>query len=351
MGNSASTSLKNHPIQQDYKITEKVLGLGVNGKVVECYRRSDSEKCALKVLLDTPKARRELELHARACACPQVVQIRDAYANTVKGKQCLLVAMECMAGGELFSRIQSRADCGFTEREAVQIVHQIASAIAFLHGANIAHRDLKPENLLYTSPDPEAKLKLTDFGFAKEVGRNKSLGTPCYTPYYVAPEVLGPEKYDKSCDLWSLGVITYILLCGYPPFYSKSGLAISPGMKNRIRNGQYSFPSADWKHVSSSAKDLIKQLLQTNPDKRMTINEVMSHQWISTYTTVAQTPLATATVLKEEREQWPEVQEELSQALATMRIDEDQKVQLKPLHQSENRILKKRRPELTGGKH
>uniref|UniRef100_A0A1I8FPN5 non-specific serine/threonine protein kinase n=1 Tax=Macrostomum lignano TaxID=282301 RepID=A0A1I8FPN5_9PLAT len=176
--------------------------------------------------------------------------------------------------------------------------------------ANIAHRDLKPENLLYTSPDPEAKLKLTDFGFAKEVGATKSLGTPCYTPYYV--EVLGPEKYDKSCDLWSLGVITYILLCGYPPFYSKSGLAISPGMKIRIRNGQYSFPSADWKHVSSS------DIHNSGPNASRNGHCAQKER---------------------EREQWPEVQEELSQALASMRIDEDQKVQLKPLHQSENRIF------------
>ena len=92
-------------------------------------------------------------------------------------------------------------------------------------------------------------LKLTDFGFAKETV-SVSLQTPCYTPYYVAPEVLGPEKYDKSCDMWSLGVITYILLCGYPPFYSNHGAAISPGMKRRIRQGQYSFPDSEWKNVS-----------------------------------------------------------------------------------------------------
>lgn len=95
--------------------------------------------------------------------------------------------------------------------EAAQIMHEICVAVKYLHDLNIAHRDLKPENLLYTSPSANAVLKLTDFGFAKETFTKDTLQTPCYTPYYVAPEVLGPEKYDKSCDIWSLGVIMYIL--------------------------------------------------------------------------------------------------------------------------------------------
>lgn len=90
-------------------------------------------------------------------------------------------------------------------------MHEICVAVKYLHDSNIAHRDLKPENLLYTSPHPNAILKLTDFGFSKETFVKDTLQTPCYTPYYVAPEVLGPEKYDKSCDIWSLGVIMYIL--------------------------------------------------------------------------------------------------------------------------------------------
>uniref|UniRef100_A0A1I8IT39 non-specific serine/threonine protein kinase n=1 Tax=Macrostomum lignano TaxID=282301 RepID=A0A1I8IT39_9PLAT len=129
-----------------------------------------------------------------------------------------------------------------------------------------------------------------------------------------APEVLGPEKYDKSCDLWSLGVITYILLCGYPPFYSNNGAPISPGMKLRIRNGQYGFPTAEWKNVSDNAKDLIKRLLKTNPDHRLTIDQVMSHKWISMYTAVPQTPLSTCRILNEDKEQWVDVQEEMSLA-------------------------------------
>uniref|UniRef100_A0A1I8HAR4 non-specific serine/threonine protein kinase n=1 Tax=Macrostomum lignano TaxID=282301 RepID=A0A1I8HAR4_9PLAT len=334
---------KKTSISEDYNLTNHVLGLGINGKVVECVNKKTNEKCALKVLQDTPKARREVDLHYRSCACPQIVQIRDVFENMLSGKRCLLVVMECMSGGELFNRIQERADSAFNEREAAQIVRSIASAISYLHNINIAHRDLKPENLLYTSSGPDGALKLTDFGFAKEVGVNKSLQTPCYTPYYVAPEVLGQEKYDKSCDLWSLGVITYILLCGYPPFYSNHGAPISPGMKQRIRDGQYDFPTAEWGNVSEDAKDLIRRLLKTDPDQRLTIQQVMSHPWIAKYNTVPQTPLTTSRILKEDADQWVDAQEEMSVALATMRVDHDQHVVLKTLQDSENKILAKRR--------
>ncbi|XP_063072356.1 MAP kinase-activated protein kinase 2 [Engraulis encrasicolus] len=163
------------------------------------------------MLQDCTKARREVELHIRASPCSHIVRIVDVYENLYQGKKCLLIVMECMDGGELFSRIQDRGDQAFTEREASDIMKSIGEAIQFLHAINIAHRDVKPENLLYTSKRPNAILKLTDFGFAKETTTHNSLATPCYTPYYVAPEVLGPEKYDKSCDMWSLGVIMYIL--------------------------------------------------------------------------------------------------------------------------------------------
>ena len=116
-------------------------------------------------------------------------------------------------------------------------MYQICSAVKHLHDMNIAHRDLKPENLLLTNYN---QIKLTDFGFAKNV--NLGLITLCYTPYYVAPEILSSIKYDNSCDIWSLGVIMYILCCGYPPFYSSNGKPISPGMQDRIKAGDFVFP-------------------------------------------------------------------------------------------------------------
>ncbi|XP_049804751.1 MAP kinase-activated protein kinase 2 isoform X3 [Schistocerca nitens] len=303
--------------------------------------------------------------------------------------------MECMEGGELFQRIQDRQDGAFTERvslsdfpevstrtasdnfsavaqhtqtvtricellqvmrifgkehyinKAAEIMREICLAVKHLHDMNIAHRDLKPENLLYTKPDHTGILKLTDFGFAKETFSKDTLQTPCYTPYYVAPEVLGPEKYDKSCDIWSLGVIMYILLCGFPPFYSNHGLAISPGMKKRIRTGQYDFPNPEWQNVSQDAKDLIRGMLCIEPTHRLTIDQVMQNKWIAQYTEVPQTPLHTGRMLREGEDIWPEVQEEMTRSLATMRVDYDQ-VHIKNLDNSNNPLLNKRRKRVAG---
>jgi mitogen-activated protein kinase-activated protein kinase 2 len=332
--------VKNNPITDDYRLSTTVLGLGINGKVVECYG-ADNQKCALKVLKDNPKSRREIDLHWRASMCKHIVNIRDVYENSYNGQKCLLVVMECMEGGELFTRIQDRT--AFNEREAAEIVKDICIAVKYLHDLNIAHRDLKPENLLYTNKENNSVLKLTDFGFAKETLARDTLQTPCYTPYYVAPEVLGPERYDKSCDIWSMGVIMYILLCGFPPFYSNHGLPISPGMKKRIRSGQYEFPNPEWKNVSNDAKDLIKGCLRTNPEERLTIDQVIKNKWVSQYNVVPCTPLLTSDVLKEENEQWPDVQQGMSLALKEMRVDQEQTFLVKKPLDSNAALVKKRR--------
>ncbi|XP_041748354.1 MAP kinase-activated protein kinase 2 [Coregonus clupeaformis] len=340
--------IKRNAVTDDYKISSQVLGFGINGKVLECTNKKTGEKCALKILYDSPKARREVELHWRVSGGPYIVGILSLYENIHHGKKCLLIIMECMQGGELFSRIQARGDQAFTEREGSEIMRDIGTAIEFLHNMNIAHRDIKPENLLYTHQKSNGTLKLTDFGFAKETTLHNLLQTPCYTPYYVAPEVLGPEKYDKSCDMWSLGVIMYILLCGFPPFYSNTGQAISPGMKRRIRMGQYEFPKPEWAEVSEEAKQLIHQLLMTDPNDRMTISQFMNHPWINQSMVVPSTPLHTSRVLTEDREMWDDVKEEMTSALATMRVDYDQ-VKLKDLDTSSNPLLNKRRKKATAG--
>lgn len=333
--------IKRNAVTDDYTLSTHVLGLGINGKVLECHNKKTGQKCALKILYDSPKARREVELHCRVSGGPYIVRIQSLYENMHHGKKCLLIVMECMEGGELFNRIQVRGDQAFTEKEASEIMRDIGTAINYLHSINIAHRDIKPENLLYTSKDKNGVLKLTDFGFAKETTLHNPLQTPCYTPYYVAPEVLGPEKYDKSCDMWSLGVIMYILLCGFPPFYSNTGQAISPGMKRRIRMGQYEFPNPEWAEVSQEAKNLINQLLKTDPNERMTITQFMNHPWINSMV-VPSTPLHTTRVLTEDKELWEDVKEEMTSALATMRVDYDQ-VKIKDLDTSSNPLLNKRR--------
>merc|ERR1711997_900604 len=135
----------------------------------------------------------------------------------------------------------------------------------------------------------------------------------------------------------------YILLCGFPPFYSNHGHAISPGMKKRIRSGQYEFPKPEWDKVSQDAKGLIRGMLNTDPQKRLTIDDVIKHKWIAQYTAVPQTPLLTSQVLKEETEQWPEVQQEMSLALKEMRVDPDKTTVVKNPLNSNSELAKKRR--------
>merc|ERR1711971_194164 len=335
----SSLETKKNSITDDYTISQTVLGLGINGKVVEVKAKSDGHKYALKILKDSAKSRREVELHWKSSSCKHIVNIKDVYENSQKGQKNLLVVMECMGGGELFNAIQEKQS--FNEREAAELIKDICIAVKLLHDMNVAHRDLKPENLLYSSKDNLGVLKLTDFGFAKETHIRDTLQTPCYTPYYVAPEVLGPEKYDKSCDIWSLGVIMYILLCGFPPFYSNHGLPISPGMKKRIRSGQYEFPKPEWTNVSSDAKDLIKGCLKTNPEERLTIDQVIQNKWVSQYNAVPPTPLLTSDVLKEENELWPDVQEGMSLALREMRVDQDQPFTVKNPKLDSNSALAK----------
>merc|ERR1712183_369898 len=341
----SKVTMKTNPIKDEYKISSNVLGLGISGKVVECFDAA-GEKFALKVLKDNVKSRREIDLHWRASGCKHIVNIKDVFDNTYNGQRCLLVVMECMEGGELFNRIQERKS--FNEREAAEIVKDICLAVKFLHDMNVAHRDLKPENLLYSAKDSSGVLKLTDFGFAKETIITNELQTPCYTPYYVAPEVLGPEKYDKSCDIWSLGVIMYILICGYPPFYSHHGQPISPGMKRRIRGGQYEFPKPEWDNVSADCKNLIKECLKTNPGERPNIDQVIENKWIAQYEVVPATPLVTSEVLREETDLWMDVKQGMSLALQEMRVEKV--LPLKPPKKSESALIRKRMAAKERGK-
>jgi len=311
---------------------------------VECEKIDTGEIFALKILRDVPKARREVEIHMQACSHPNIVHIYDVYENSYNGTACLFIVMERMGGGELFTRIQERARTAFTEREAAKICFQISSAVQHLHETlNIAHRDIKPENLLYTEKGDGGLLKLTDFGFARKFTENeKILETPCYTPYYVAPEVLSTQPYDESCDVWAIGIITYILLCGYPPFFSSHGLPISPGMKQRIRAGQYEFPAPEWDRISAAAKNLIKGCLKTDPAERMTIKQIMHHKWVEHFNKNSQTPLATCKVLKDETQQnWAEMSDAMAKQLAMMRVNDD--VQIKQLDESANHLLAKRK--------
>jgi len=147
----------------------------------------------------------------------------------------------------------------------------------------IIHRDLKPENLLYASPEEDAEIKLADFGLSKIVGIDEEssvTNTTCGTPGYVAPEVLRMKGYDRSVDMWSIGVILYILLCGFPPFYEDN----TAKLFQTIMEGKFEFPDPEWTNISDSAKDLIKRMLTVDPKKRITADDALEHPWIIGHT-------------------------------------------------------------------
>ncbi|CAF1161063.1 unnamed protein product [Rotaria sp. Silwood1] len=274
---------RRNDITDEYDISDELLGAGKNGAVLACWHRATNRKCALKVIKDSDRARREVILHKKACeGCDHIVQILDVYENMFESKRCLYVIMECMEGGDLYHRLRSRIDKSYTEREAAKIISMVTKAVAHLHHMDIAHRDLKPENLLFTNTSKDALLKLTDFGFAKEGNNEKSpLITPCYTLHYAPPEILSHHKYNKACDIWSMGVIMYILLCGYPPFYAAHrGMIGIHKMKSKIKAGKYKFPKAEWNKISQEAKLVVQKMLIVDPSARVTIDWILQCSWL-----------------------------------------------------------------------
>ncbi|XP_064559095.1 calcium/calmodulin-dependent protein kinase type 1D isoform X3 [Zonotrichia leucophrys gambelii] len=183
--------------------------------------------------------------------------------------------MQLVSGGELFDRIVEKGF--YTEKDASTLIRQVLDAVYYLHRMGIVHRDLKPENLLYYSQDEESKIMISDFGLSKMEGKGDVMSTACGTPGYVAPEVLAQKPYSKAVDCWSIGVIAYILLCGYPPFYDENDSKLF----EQILKAEYEFDSPYWDDISESAKDFIRNLMEKDPNKRYTCEQAARHPWIA----------------------------------------------------------------------
>jgi len=182
------------------------------------------------------------------------------------------LVMELVTGGELFDRIVERQS--YTERDAAEVMHQMCSALDYMHAKKVMHRDLKPENVLYFDQDPNSKLLIADFGLSKIVKEGEIMRTACGTPNYVAPEVLKNKGYnDGVVDVWSTGVILYILLCGFPPFYEEE----LPALFEQIMDGRFDFPKPWWNGISAPAMDLVTKMLTVKPADRLTAKQVMEH--------------------------------------------------------------------------
>ncbi|XP_071944033.1 serine/threonine-protein kinase Chk2-like [Antedon mediterranea] len=205
---------------------------------------------------------------------PCIIKIEEMYDTP----EVLFIVLELVEGGELFDRITSRGR--LNEEVSKLLFFQMVSACKYLHDKGITHRDLKPENILLTSDEEYTLIKVTDFGLSKFVGENSFMKTMCGTPTYLAPEILktaGMGGYSKAVDLWSLGVILFICLGGYPPF---SDQIKTMSLHDQITRGSYNFPVKYWSKVSQEAIDLIKKLMTVDPKRRITIKQAINHPWL-----------------------------------------------------------------------
>ena len=203
---------------------------------------------------------------------PNIIKLYEIYET----QEYFYLIMELCSGGELFDRIISNIESGkpFTEEQAAEIFHQMMSAINYCHKNNIVHRDLKPENLLLLNQDPKSPIKVIDFGMSKICDPNDIMFERVGSAYYIAPEVL-EGMYDEKCDIWSAGVILYILLCGYPCFNG----ATDEQIYKQIRKKKYSFPSPEWDAISDDAKNLIKKML-TDAMDRISAEDILKEPWV-----------------------------------------------------------------------
>jgi len=263
-------------IQDKYDLKEEI-GKGAFSVVHMAINKQDGSKVAVKCIdkktataeADAKRLQTEVEILKRVHH-PNIVGLKDMFETSEK----LYLVMELVTGGELFDKIVEKGQ--YTEKDASVIVQKMLLAVEYLHSINIAHRDLKPENLLLREND-DTSVMLSDFGLSKIVGDATMMETACGTPYYVAPEVLNASGYDKEVDLWSVGVITYLLLCGFPPFYGES----LPEVFEQIMKAEFDFPDQYWADVSKEAKHFISSLLVVDPHKRANATTALKHPWIS----------------------------------------------------------------------
>lgn len=301
-----------------YEHTGEVLGNGAYASV-QTYRNLESQKeYAVKIIekdhiRSRSKVFKEIEIYHVCRGQASILQMHEYFEE----EERFYLVFEKMPGGTLLSNIEQRGH--LSELEASQVIKCIAEALHFLHGKGIAHRDLKPENILCENWDEVVPIRICDFDLAsgipvsseKDSCKTPELLTPVGSAEYMAPEVVDAWvgesfSYDKKCDLWSLGIILYIMLCGYPPFYGQCGSdcgwergemcnSCQEMLFTSIQDGFYEFPEAEWSPVSEDAKDLIRKLLVRDPSKRYSANNVLHHQWVANPPFA--TPLATPRVL------------------------------------------------------
>ncbi|XP_042016192.1 calcium-dependent protein kinase 20-like [Salvia splendens] len=253
------------------------LGQGQFGTTFLCVEKGTNKQFACKTIakrkLATPEdvedVRTEIQIMHHMAGHPNVISIVGAFEDAVS----VHLMMELCSGGELFDRIIQRGH--YTERKAAELSRIIVGVVQACHSLGVMHRDLKPENFLFVNQQEESPLKTIDFGLSAFFKPGETFNDVVGSPYYVAPEVL-KKHYSQECDVWSAGVIIYILLCGVPPFWDES----EQGIFEQVLKGELDFVSEPWPSISDSAKDLVRKMLVQDPKKRLTAHEVLCHPWV-----------------------------------------------------------------------
>ncbi|CAA2970005.1 calcium-dependent kinase 1-like [Olea europaea subsp. europaea] len=269
----------------------KKLGQGQFGTTFLCVEKETGKEYACKSIAkrkllsddDVEDVRREIQIMHHLAGHPNVISIKGAYEDAV----AIHVVMELCAGGELFDRIIQRGH--YTERKAAELTRTIVGVVEACHSLGVMHRDLKPENFLFVDKKEESLLKTIDFGLSIFFKPGEKFTDVVGSPYYVAPEVL-KKHYGVEADVWSAGVIVYILLSGVPPFWAEN----EQGIFEQVLHGELDFASDPWPSVSEEAKDLVRRMLVRDPKRRLTAYEVLCHPWVQVDGVAPDRPLDSA---------------------------------------------------------
>ncbi|XP_077385226.1 calcium/calmodulin-dependent protein kinase type 1 isoform X2 [Festucalex cinctus] len=266
---------KTSDVKEQYDFKD-ILGTGAFSEVVLAEEKRTQRLVAIKCIPKKALEGKENSIENEIAVLHKIKHTNIVTLEEIfESKSHLYLVMQLVSGGELFDRIIEKGF--YTEKDASKLIQQILDAVKYLHDMGIVHRDLKPENLLYYSMDEDSKIMISDFGLSKIEGSGSVMSTACGTPGYVAPEVLAQKPYSKAVDCWSIGVIAYILLCGYPPFYDENDSKLF----EQILKAEYEFDSPYWDDISDSAKDFIVHLMEKDPNIRYTCEQALQHPWIA----------------------------------------------------------------------
>lgn len=266
-----------------YEVKEKA-GKGKFGLVKLAKHKDTGRLVAIKIMSKKNMTVQDLELAKteidilKVSQHPNIIKLYDVFDTA----EYIYIVMEYCSGGDLFSYIEKRG-YKLPEPKAAEIIHKLSMAIFYIHSYGIVHRDLKPENILMTDKTENADIRLLDFGLSKIIGPTEKCNEPYGTLSYVAPEVLKEKPYDKSVDLWSIGIITYLLLCGFLPFDDENS---EREIARQTIQDPVPYPSQVWSKLSKESKHFVEALLKKNPEERMSIKQVLEHDWIKKYSKV-----------------------------------------------------------------